>query len=111
MKMCIRDRCYRMSISWTRIFPKGDEEKPNEEGLLFYENVFKELLKYNIEPIVTCLLYTSHSRCIEELRKDIAEYPCCFHYHPAERKKIVSVKLFVYDYKTDTHDSCLKSEC
>lgn len=46
-------KCYRMSISWTRIFPKGDEEKPNEEGLLFYKNVFKELLKYNIEPIVT----------------------------------------------------------
>lgn len=46
-------KCYRLSISWTRIYPTGEEEQPNEEGLLFYENIFKELRKYNIEPIVT----------------------------------------------------------
>jgi len=45
--------CYRLSISWTRIYPSGEEEQPNEEGLLFYENIFKELRKYKIEPIVT----------------------------------------------------------
>ena len=46
-------RCFRMSINWTRIFPLGDEEKPNEAGLKFYDQVFDELLKYHIEPIVT----------------------------------------------------------
>lgn len=46
-------KTYRMSIAWSRIFPKGDEEKPNEEGLKFYENVFKECHKYGIEPLVT----------------------------------------------------------
>ena len=46
-------KTYRMSIAWTRIFPKGDEEEPNELGLKFYEDVFKELKKYNIEPLVT----------------------------------------------------------
>lgn len=46
-------KVYRMSIAWSRIFPKGDEDKPNEEGLQFYENVFKECLKYNIKPLVT----------------------------------------------------------
>lgn len=46
-------KTYRMSISWTRIFPNGDEEKPNEEGLAFYENIFRELRKHNIEPLVT----------------------------------------------------------
>ena len=46
-------KCFRMSISWTRIFPKGNEKEPNEEGLKFYENVFDECLKYGIEPIVT----------------------------------------------------------
>lgn len=46
-------KVYRMSIAWSRIFPKGDEDKPNEEGLKFYENVFKECLKYNIKPLVT----------------------------------------------------------
>lgn len=42
-----------MSISWARIFPKGIEDKPNQEGLDFYRSVFEELKKYNIEPLVT----------------------------------------------------------
>ncbi len=46
-------KCFRMSISWARIFPNGDDEKPNEEGLKFYEKVFEELKKYAIEPLVT----------------------------------------------------------
>ena len=45
--------CFRMSINWTRIFPKGDEAEPNEEGLKFYENVFDECIKHGIEPVVT----------------------------------------------------------
>lgn len=50
-------KVFRMSINWTRIFPNGDEEEPNEEGLRFYENVFKELKKHNIEPLVTISHY------------------------------------------------------
>ena len=46
-------KMYRMSISWARIFPNGDDDKPNEEGLKFYDEVFKELKKYNMEPLVT----------------------------------------------------------
>lgn len=46
-------KTFRMSIAWSRIFPKGDETQPNEEGLMFYEKVFKELRKYDIEPLVT----------------------------------------------------------
>lgn len=46
-------KTYRLSIAWTRIFPKGDELEPNEEGLLFYENLFKECHKHGIEPLVT----------------------------------------------------------
>lgn len=46
-------KVYRMSIAWTRIYPLGDEEEPNEAGLKFYEDVFKECRKYNIEPLVT----------------------------------------------------------
>lgn len=46
-------KVFRMSISWSRIFPNGDDEVPNEEGLKFYDNVFDELLKYNIQPMVT----------------------------------------------------------
>lgn len=46
-------RCYRFSFSWSRIFPNGEEEQPNEEGLAFYESLIDELLKYHIEPVVT----------------------------------------------------------
>lgn len=50
-------KAYRMSIAWTRIFPTGMEETPNEKGLLFYDKVFDELEKYNIQPIVTISHY------------------------------------------------------
>ena len=36
-------KVFRTSIAWSRIFPKGDEETPNEAGLKFYD----------------CLLYSS----------------------------------------------------
>lgn len=44
---------YRFSICWARIFPKGDEQEPNEEGMAFYERVIDELLSYKIEPLIT----------------------------------------------------------
>ncbi|WP_238902929.1 6-phospho-beta-glucosidase [Clostridium sp. YIM B02506] len=43
----------RLSLSWTRIFPNGDDEAPNEQGLKFYDGVFDQCLKYGIEPLVT----------------------------------------------------------
>ncbi|SFC13283.1 6-phospho-beta-glucosidase [Clostridium uliginosum] len=46
-------KCYRLSISWSRIFPNGDESNPNEEGLKFYDELFDECIKYGIEPLVT----------------------------------------------------------
>ncbi|EOH73863.1 6-phospho-beta-glucosidase [Enterococcus malodoratus] len=46
-------KCLRTSIAWARIFPMGDEEEPNEEGLAFYDRVFDELLKHGIEPVIT----------------------------------------------------------
>ncbi|WP_426348380.1 6-phospho-beta-glucosidase [Alloiococcus sp. CFN-8] len=46
-------KCYRFSFAWSRIFPTGEEAEPNEEGLKFYEDLIDELLKYNIQPIVT----------------------------------------------------------
>lgn len=50
-------KAYRMSISWPRIFPNGDDQEPNEDGLSFYDAVFDECLKYGIEPIVTISHY------------------------------------------------------
>ena len=50
-------KCYRFSIAWTRIFPNGDEETPNEAGLEFYEQVIDECLTYGIEPVITISHY------------------------------------------------------
>ena len=46
-------KTFRLSIAWTRIYPTGEEAEPNEEGLAFYEDIFKECHKYGIEPLVT----------------------------------------------------------
>lgn len=50
-------KVYRMSIAWSRIFPTGEESKPNLKGLKFYDNIFDELHKYGIEPLVTLSHY------------------------------------------------------
>ncbi|WP_303218118.1 6-phospho-beta-glucosidase [Enterococcus asini] len=46
-------KAFRTSISWTRIFPTGEEIEPNEKGLQFYQELFEECHKYGIEPLVT----------------------------------------------------------
>ena len=61
-------KCFRTSIAWTRIFPNGDETEPNEEGLQFYDDLFDELLKYNIEPVITL----SHFECRSILLRSTA---------------------------------------
>ena len=33
-------KVFRLSINWTRIFPTGLEEEPNEKGLQYYDRVF-----------------------------------------------------------------------
>jgi len=50
-------KCLRLSIAWTRIYPNGDDAEPNEIGLKYYEDVFNELLKHNIQPLVTICHY------------------------------------------------------
>ena len=46
-------KCLRTSISWSRIFPNGTEQEPNEAGLQFYDDLFDELIKNGIEPVIT----------------------------------------------------------
>ncbi|MBF0580396.1 glycoside hydrolase family 1 protein [Erysipelotrichaceae bacterium RD49] len=48
---------FRLSINWARIFPNGDDDKPNEAGLAFYDAIFDECAKYGIEPLVTLCHY------------------------------------------------------
>ncbi|EKT55729.1 6-phospho-beta-glucosidase [Providencia sneebia] len=49
--------CLRTSIAWARIFPKGDEQEPNEAGLAYYDALFDEMAKYNIQPLITLSHY------------------------------------------------------
>lgn len=50
-------KIFRMSISWSRIFPTGEELEPNEEGLRFYDRVIAELKEHGIEPLITLSHY------------------------------------------------------
>lgn len=50
-------KCYRLSINWTRIFPNGDDDEPNQEGIDFYRSLFEECKKQGIEPLVTISHY------------------------------------------------------
>ena len=59
-------KTYRCSITWSRIFPNGDDEAPNEEGLKFYEDLFKECHKYGIEPLVTITHFDCPMNLIEK---------------------------------------------
>ncbi|WOF23586.1 glycoside hydrolase family 1 protein [Microbacterium betulae] len=50
-------RALRLSIAWSRIFPDGDDDEPNEAGLAFYERLFARLGEHGIEPVVTLSHY------------------------------------------------------
>ena len=50
-------KCLRFSINWPRIYPQGDEETPNEAGLKFYDEFIDELLKNDIQPVITLSHY------------------------------------------------------
>lgn len=74
----------RLSIAWSRIFPNGDDDLPNEEGLKFYEDVFDECRKYGIEPLVTITHY------------DIPMHLVTYYGGWKNRKLIDLYKKFVY---------------
>ena len=59
-------KTFRVSLAWTRIFPNGDEAEPNEAGLAFYEDVFRECQAHGIEPLVTI----THFDCPVHLIKE-----------------------------------------
>ncbi len=50
-------KAFRTSISWSRIFPNGDESEPNEKGLQFYDNLIDEIIRNGMEPVITMYHY------------------------------------------------------
>ncbi len=89
-------KCFRTSISWTRIFPNGIESRPNKAGLEFYKKVFEKCRYYDIESLVTISHfdiplylvntiggwrsrdmiehYTKYARVLFETYKDLVKY-------------------------------------
>ncbi|MCI4129554.1 family 1 glycosylhydrolase [Bacillus haynesii] len=59
-------KIYRLSISWARIYPNGDEQTPNKDGLEFYKNIFEECKKHGIKVYCTMLHYSIPVHLIEE---------------------------------------------
>ena len=57
---------FRTSISWSRIFPKGDEETPNEAGLKYYDDLFDEMLKRGMQPLITLSHYETPVHLVEQ---------------------------------------------
>ncbi|MBR3345231.1 MAG: glycoside hydrolase family 1 protein [Solobacterium sp.] len=57
---------FRTSIAWGRIFPNGDEEEPNEAGLKFYEDLFKEMRRLGMEPVITLSHYETPLHLLTE---------------------------------------------
>ena len=57
---------FRTSIHWIRIFPNGDEQEPNEEGLKFYDDLFDECLKNGIQPFITLSHYDMPYHLVEK---------------------------------------------
>ncbi|MCH4284814.1 MULTISPECIES: glycoside hydrolase family 1 protein [Bacillota] len=61
-------KVFRMSICWSRIFSDPRDEKPNEKGIAFYEEMFKECKKYGIEPLVTLSHYDPPLALVQDYR-------------------------------------------
>lgn len=60
-------KVFRLSISWSRLFPTGLEEEPNPEGIEFYRRIFNELKVHHIEPLVTLWHFDTPLHLEEEL--------------------------------------------
>ena len=59
-------KCFRTSIDWARIYPKGDEDKPNDKGISFYEDLFTEIRKNGMEPVITVSHYEMPTYLVTE---------------------------------------------
>ncbi|UUX33251.1 glycoside hydrolase family 1 protein [Fundicoccus culcitae] len=46
-------KVFRLSLSWSRIFPNGDENEPNPLGLAYYDDLINEIRSHGMEVMVT----------------------------------------------------------
>ncbi len=59
-------KAFRTSINWSRIYPMGDEEEPNEAGLRYYDDLFDEMRRRGMEPVVTLSHYETPVHLVEK---------------------------------------------
>ena len=50
-------KTFRTSISWSRVFPRGDEEEPNAEALAWYDRLIKAICDCGMQPMITLSHY------------------------------------------------------
>ncbi|WP_342259171.1 glycoside hydrolase family 1 protein [Spiroplasma endosymbiont of Dioctria linearis] len=117
-------KIFRMSISWSRIYPNGDESKPNQEGIEFYRKVFEECKKNGMEIMLTIQhydipysiakkyngwsskkvidLYIKFANTIMEEYKDLVKYWLPFNeINVATLSPITGLGMFRENYKTE----------
>lgn len=56
---------YRCSIAWSRIYPNGDEETFNPEGIKFYRDLFTECHKNGMKILCTILHYAVPAHLVD----------------------------------------------
>ena len=57
---------FRTSINWSRIYPNGDDAEPNEAGLKFYDDLFDEMIRLGMTPLVTLSHYETPVHLVEK---------------------------------------------
>lgn len=59
-------KVFRTSINWSRIFPNGDDEEPNEAGLQFYDDLFDEMARRGMQPLITLSHYETPVHLVDK---------------------------------------------
>ena len=59
-------KVFRTSINWSRIFPNGDDAMPNEKGLQYYDDLFDEMLRRGMQPLVTLSHYETPTNLVKK---------------------------------------------
>ena len=50
-------KAFRTSFDWSRIYPYGDDKKPSEAGLEYYDRLIASIRKHGMEPFMTLSHY------------------------------------------------------
>ena len=77
-------KVFRLSITWSCIFPMGDETIPNEKGLALYDRVFDECAKYGFELLVTISHYETRLHLTNTYHGWYSRKLVDFYYHFCE---------------------------